>query len=185
MELAYLFRTQESTIPSAVPYLHASSACKIVDRKDALNVGLIWASGNWNPNRSIKLCQLAALAEIPAVRLYSLQQGPALEQMGPVCFPVVPLSHRTREIAAAAAAMRELDLIISVDTMAAHLAGALARPVWTLLPHEADWRWMRNREDSPWYPTMRLFRQRSPGSWGEVVDHVACELTRYAHRRGA
>ena len=124
----------------------------------------------------MKLCELAALGEIPRLRLYSLQQGPALQEMSAVRFHIIPLSDRTREIAAAAAAMLELDLIISVDTMTAHLAGALARPVWTLLPHEADWRWMRNREDSPWYPTMRLLRQRSPGSWGEVVEHLARNL---------
>jgi ADP-heptose:LPS heptosyltransferase len=70
-----------------------------------------------------------------------------------------------------------MDLLITVDTMAAHLAGALARPVWVLLPAEADWRWMVERDDTPWYPTMRLFRQSSPGDWAPVIARVACELS--------
>jgi ADP-heptose:LPS heptosyltransferase len=73
--------------------------------------------------------------------------------------------------------MRALDLVISVDTMTAHLAGALARPTWTLLPYDCDWRWMRDREDSPWYPTMRLFRQQEEGNWSQVIEEVANQLT--------
>jgi ADP-heptose:LPS heptosyltransferase len=81
--------------------------------------------------------------------------------------------------------MASLDLVISVDSMPAHLAGALARPVWTLLHRHADWRWMRARDDSPWYPTMRLFRQARAGEWKPVIDRVAHELERIAAGRAA
>ena len=93
---------------------------------------------------------------------------------------MVMLSAHTQKVEVAAAMMRALDLIITVDSMTAHLAGALAVPVWTLLHNDADWRWMRDRDDSPWYPTMRLFRQRRAGDWGEVVGQVAIELGDYA-----
>src|SRR5205807_9759977 len=88
-------------------------------------------------------------------------------------------SGHSREIADTAADIRNLDLVITVDTMVAHLAGALGKPVWTLLPYRADWRWMLDREDSPWYPTMRLFRQPAPGDWRSVIVRVAGELRKY------
>lgn len=83
------------------------------------------------------------------------------------------LSERTGGIVTAAAAMLQLDLVVTVDTMTAHLAGALGVPVWTLLPYDADWRWMRDRDGTPWYPAMRLFRQPAPGDWDTVVRNVA------------
>jgi ADP-heptose:LPS heptosyltransferase len=87
-----------------------------------------------------------------------------------------PTAAQSGDIAATAADICQLDLVVTVDTMVAHLAGALGKPVWTLLPYRADWRWMIYRADSPWYPTMRLFRQSSPGDWSTVIAEVAAEL---------
>ena len=178
MELPYYFRTVAETIPGAVPYLPAleiSSAYPPFTRADGhYKVGLIWSSGGWDCSRSIPPDCLAPLQAAEGVQFYSLQQGAASRD--PIPLSVVALSPRTEEVRAAAAAMLEMDLVITVDTMTAHLAGALGRPVWTLLPYRADWRWMRGRDDSPWYPTMRLFRQRSPGNWHEAIASVVSAL---------
>src|SRR5205814_1293816 len=118
------------------------------------HVGLIWAASDWDPSRSIPLCSLAPLRELERVRFYSLQQGAPARDYSHAPFPLCALSPYTEDVITAARAMLELDLIIAVDAMGAHLAGALGRPVWVLLKHEADWRWMNERSDSPWYPTM-------------------------------
>lgn len=96
-------------------------------------------------------------------------------------FPIRALSPFTADVVEAAAALLQLDLFITVDSMAAHLAGALGRPVWLLLKRDADWRWMQGRDDSPWYPTMRLFRQQSSG-WSDVIENVAAALRRFRER---
>jgi hypothetical protein len=182
MELPYAFRSTSETIPSAVPYLPLASVTRYADlpeRFDAtteFKVGLLWAASDWDKTRSISLDALAPLGALPQVKFYSLQQGPEAEEWNGARFPLEPLHRYTQEIAAAAAAMCKLDLVITVDSMAAHLAGALARPVWVLLQHEADWRWMVGRADSPWYPTMRLFRQGEPGDWKGVVEKLVAEL---------
>ena len=108
--------------------------------------------------------------------IHILQRGPALEQYQ----HGVGILSGSDDVAEAARIIRTLDLVISVDTMPAHLAGALGVPVWTLLDAAADWRWMDGREDSPWYPTMRLLRQDAPGAWEPVIAHVVAELTRFS-----
>ena len=113
---------------------------------------------------------------VPGVELHILQRGPALEQYQ----HGVGILSGSDDVAEAARIIRTLDLVISVDTMPAHLAGALGVPVWTLLDATADWRWMDGREDSPWYPTMRLLRQDAPGAWEPVIAHVVAELTRFS-----
>ena len=118
------------------------------------------------------LDRLATLARVPGVTLHALQRGPALAEWTGTLGPVSGAD----DVAAVARIMCSLDLIISVDSFPAHLAGALARPVWTLLHTAADWRWMHGRKDSPWYPTMRLFRQDRPGDWDSVIAEVAAEL---------
>lgn len=137
----------------------------------------MWAASDWDDSRSIPLQALAPLLRLEGPRFFSLQQGragddPALEPWG-----VERLSPRTRDILQAAAALRELDLVISIDGMPAHLSGTLGRPTWLLLKHDADWRWMQGRDDSPWYPGMRLFRQRTPGDWASVIAAVTQALT--------
>jgi ADP-heptose:LPS heptosyltransferase len=143
-----------------------------------LRVGLIWAASDWDRTRSIPLHALAPLGGVPGIRFYSLQQGEQAAASAHAPFAIEPYSTHTGEIVAAAAAMLELDLVITVDAMAAHLAGALGRPVWVLLKHEADWRWMDAVPTSPWYPTMRLFRQARAGDWTSVAHDVAHALGR-------
>ena len=120
-----------------------------------------------------------ALVHRPDIALHSLQVGPQAAELATLAAdaPVRDLGAGLTDFAETAAAVNELDLVITVDTAVAHLAGALARPVWTLLPFVPDWRWLLDRVDSPWYPTMRLFRQRQPGDWQGVFDHVSVALT--------
>jgi hypothetical protein len=174
MELPHICRTTLATIPAEIPYLHVAPAA--LPRQERVAVGLVWAAGDWqHERRSSPWPLLAPLATIPGVALYILQRGPALEQYQ----HGVGILSGTHDVVEEARLMRALDLVISVDTMPAHLAGALGVPVWTLLDAAADWRWMDEREDSPWYPTMRLFRQERPGAWEPVVARVMAELMRF------
>ena len=157
MELAHVFRTTIDTIPKA-PYLHVSAQGRWRG-----GIGVVWRAGDWGPHRSIPIDTLARLFDLPHT-FYSLQRGerdPRLETLNGIDEPL-----------STARVMRALDLVITVDTMTTHLAGALGVPVFVLLPHDADWRWMDGRSDSPWYPSMRLFRQPRPGDWDSVVDEV-------------
>jgi ADP-heptose:LPS heptosyltransferase len=124
---------------------------------------------------------------VKGVTFYSLQKGEAAAQARtpPPGIALVDLTKEIKNFADTAALIANLDLVISVDTAAAHLAGAMARPVWTLLPFLPDWRWMLDREDSPWYPTMRLFRQARRGDWAGVVERVAGELRAWSGEQGA
>lgn len=180
MELAYAFRTTLETIPKGVPYLTVPreliECYKPARHAGELNIGLVWSSGDWNPERSVRLAEFAWLSRLRGVRLYSLQRGPAEAEIESCGFDIVPLNPAAGVMEDATLIMN-LDVIISVDTMVAHLAGALARPVWTLLPFSPDWRWMIHRADSPWYPTMRLFRQSRRGEWRPVIEEVAKTLS--------
>lgn len=182
MELPYAFRSTVDTLPARVPYLPLDNvrahraALPAWPHNDAFRVGLVWGSSDWDTSRSIPLSALEPLAEVPGVQFFGLQQGASAEPPANAAFPIVSLSSFTTDIRTAAAVMLELDLVITVDCMVAHLAGALARPVWVMLKHDADWRWMDRRLDSPWYPTMRLFRQPAPGEWAAIGDSVARAL---------
>ncbi len=178
MELSHVFRTTLDTVPADVPYLHADPAP--LRRDGRLAVGLVWRAGDWDGRRSIPLPLLRPLARIPGVDVHVLQRGPALDER-PAGFGVVSGSD---DVLRAARVMRALDLVVTVDSMPAHLAGALGVPVWTLLHAQADWRWMERREDSPWYPTMRLLRQERAGEWEPVVARVADGLARMARGAG-
>ena len=157
-------------------------------------VGVVW-QGNPDPAadraRSVPLAALAPLAEVPGVRLISLQKGSGEEQLS-----TLPSSMRVETLGAdfdagtdafvdTAAAMTCLDLVVTCDTSIAHLAGALALPVWVALKIDAEWRWLTERADSPWYPTMRLFRQARRGVWGDVFEAMALELVALAAARAA
>jgi tetratricopeptide (TPR) repeat protein len=185
MSLPAIFETTLDTVPAEVPYLapHSSLAAQWKKRIDArgFKVGLVWAGRPQHDNdrnRSMTLEDLAPLGKIRGVTLYSLQKGPAEEALAkpPKGMTVTPLGGLFADFADTAAAIANLDLVISVDTAVAHLAGAMGKPVWTLLPHVPDWRWLLEREDSPWYPTMQLFRQETPGDWPGVVSAVAKAL---------
>lgn len=151
-------------------------------------VGLCWAA---NPdhvkgrNRSASLAQLRPLAQLEGVTFVSLQRGPAAQEAEELsgCWRLERLENPQGTLADFASLMLGLDLILTVDTMTAHLAGTLGKPVWTMLPFAADWRWQLDREDSPWYPGMRLFRQRRPGDWGAVAERVAQEVSSQAMAR--
>jgi hypothetical protein len=143
----------------------------------------VWAGrrdSDFQNRRACDLPQLSLLAGIPGVRFYSLQTGPDARQLedAPECLKIVDLGGSVADFADTAAILQHLDLFISVDTASAHLAGALGRPAWVLLPYAANWRWLLHREDSPWYPTLRLFRQPRPGAWAPVWEQVAEELRR-------
>ena len=121
----------------------------------------------------MRLSALRALWDVPGVRFFSLQRGVLEEAEGQ---PFEDRLAQDGDFAVTASVVAELDLVIAVDTAVAHLAGALGRPLWLLLPKIADWRWLVDREDSPWYPTARLFRQETEGEWKPVVERVAAEL---------
>jgi hypothetical protein len=177
MELPHALRTTLTTIPPA-PYLSPSWHSPGHGRR-APRVGLVWRAGDWDRNRSVPTPLIVELATA-GVELYSLQRG--LDQSSISRLPVIDLA--TDDVSDLAASMVGLDLIISVDTMAAHLAGAMGVPVWTLLCVDCDWRWMEQRCDSPWYPTMRLFRQDRQGDWVPVLDAVRSALQQWVAIRG-
>jgi tetratricopeptide (TPR) repeat protein len=199
LSLPLAFDTTLETIPALMPYLSANSErvarwAPRVAGLSGLKVGIAW-QGNpnverlvWAQGRSIPLAALAPLADLPSVSLVSLQKGAGTEQL-----LKIPFRHRVLDLGPefdggpdafldAAAVMSSLDLVVSSDTSIAHLAGSLGRPVWTLLHASPDWRWLLDRTDSPWYPTMRLFRQSGAG-WGTVVDAVAAQLAALAAQR--
>lgn len=182
------FGTTVETTPAEVPYV--SSDVERVTRwrkrltADAgLKVGLVWGGGSGNDNdraRSCRLSEMSALAGISGVSFYSLQKGPPAGQLrdAPTGMRISDLGDELNDFGDTAAAIECLDLIVSVDTSVAHLAGAMGKRVWTLLYKGADWRWLIDREDSVWYPTMRLFRQEKLGDWAGVMERVAVELSR-------
>jgi len=169
-ELPYLFRTTLASIPADVPYIFVEPAS--LARNGRLRVGLIWQSGDWDSRRSIPFSEVKRLEQVPGIEWHILQRDASLAgwdgSFGLTSGGDDPLDD--------ARIMRALDLVISVDTMTAHLAGALGVNTWTLLPFDSDWRWLLNRNDSPWYPTMRLFRQREEGQWSAVIYEVVKSL---------
>jgi hypothetical protein len=175
MELPHILRLQADGIPADIPYL--SVPVDVASRDptggdvQARRVGLCWSAGSWNPARSVPASTFESWRQLSHVRWFSLQFPPA-----PCPLPATQLAEQ--DIAAMAARMRTLDLVISVDTMVAHLAGALGLPVWLLLHDQPDWRWMSDRCDSPWYPTLTLFRQRRAADWSEVAAAVGNRLAR-------
>lgn len=175
-ELPHVFRSLPETLPAEVPYLHVPPAA--LPRDGSLRVGLVWRAGDWDARRSIPLPQLAPLFDVSGVTMHVLQRGAGLREWDGRGVP-----SGSDDVVRTAAVMRALDLVISVDSMPAHLAGALGVPVWVPLHAEPDWRWMLHREDSPWYPTMRLFRQAAAGDWALVVRRLARALEALAAGR--
>jgi hypothetical protein len=178
MELAHAFRTALETIPGDIPYLRAPRAAPVLP-SGGRPIGIAWRAGGWDTRRSIEFSLLTPLLEDPAIRArwYALQidRGPGEDHPALRAFDDVP-GGACAVMSETAAWMRAMSLVIAVDSMPAHLAGALGCRVWTLLPDPADWRWMEKRDDSPWYPTMRLFRQSRPGEWAGVIEAVRTAL---------
>jgi hypothetical protein len=198
MGLPHALGTALATIPAAVPYLAADPGAvgrwrARLGGGEPLRVGLVWSSGVLTTGqdlfmnamaKSLPVAALAPLARVPNVAFYSLQKfagahDPAAH-VPPKGLRLVDWTAELADFADTAAFVEALDLVISVDTSVAHLAGALGKRVWVPLPANADWRYLREREDSPWYPTMRLFRQRSPGIWREPVAEAAEALAALA-----
>jgi tetratricopeptide (TPR) repeat protein len=185
LSLPRILRTRLDTIPAGVRYLAADPALERAwgDRlgpKDGVRIGLVWAG---NPkhsndhNRSAPAAFLPAIAGSAGCRFFSLQMGERRRDLlQPGCRGIVDLAPLLRSFADTAAALTQMDLCIAVDTSVAHLAGALGRPTWVALPFTPDWRWLMGRDDSPWYPTMRLFRQTAPGDWNSVTDAIHAAL---------
>jgi hypothetical protein len=185
--LPRIFHTTIDSIPSQVPYMNADlqSVSKWRHRlhidNSSLNIGLVWAGSPGHLNDRKRSCPIdlfLPIARIDGLRLFSLQKEiPDRWASGSVTeMNLVDYMEEIEDFSDTAGIIMNLDLIISVDTAVAHLAGALGKPVWTLLPFAPDWRWMLNREDSPWYPTMRLFRQPSSNDWESVISKVRNEL---------
>lgn len=188
MSLPMLFGTMLGSIPASIPYLASEAGrVKFFGSKiaaEGLRVGLVWAgaAGYQNDrNRSVTLADFAPLARAPGVRFYSLQKGAAARQASspPSGMQLIDLSDELNDFADTAAAISSLDLVVSVDTAVAHLAGALGKPVWTLIGFSPDWRWSVDRRDTPWYPTMRLFRQPAIGDWSAPIERLASELLEF------
>nr|WP_246472667.1 tetratricopeptide repeat protein [Azospirillum tabaci] len=185
LSLPRAFATRLETIPAAAPYLTADPARAAAWRErlagDGLKVGLVWAG---NPQfagdreRSPGLAALAPLLAVTGCRFFGLQLGPGHDELAQRAMPpsFTDLAPEIRDFADTAAIMASLDLVVSSCTAPAHLAGALGVPLWVLLSHAPDWRWLLDRADSPWYPTARLFRQPRPGDWGAVAGEVAAAL---------
>jgi tetratricopeptide (TPR) repeat protein len=183
LSLPRIAGTTAETIPADIPYLcPPSKDVPSLRLPKGFHVGIAWAgkpTHRNDRNRSTGLSALAPLLEIPGAIFHSLQLGDDGDAIATQGFSALLRDHRgiIRDFADSAALLRQLDLVISVDTAPVHLAGALGRPVWVLLPYAPDWRWQTGRTDSPWYPSMRLFRQPAPGDWPSVVA-AACSALR-------
>jgi len=196
LSLPGAFGTSLDSVPAATPYLAADPAQvtqwrERLTRLGGLKVGLVWAGearrdrpqlAAVDARRSVTLANLAPLGEVAGVSFVSLQKGEPAAQAGdpPPGLTLHDFTSELNDFADTAALVDALDLVISVDTSAAHLAGALGKPVWLLNRYDTDWRWLLDRDDSPWYPTLRQFRQPSLGDWASVIGEAREALQRLA-----
>ena len=189
MSLPLAFGTTIDTVPAEVPYLFASRREHLAARlpREGLRVGLAWSgkpSHKNDHNRSIALARLAPLVSLPGTSFVSLQREYREADLPVLAgLPVARLDEVIQDFADTAAAIDALDLVIAVDTAVAHLAGSLGKPLWVLLSHIQDWRWLCDRDDSPWYPTARLIRQGPDGDWDPVIAQVTEALAGLAKAR--
>lgn len=184
MSLPLFFGTTLETIPTKVPYLSAPAEClshwqRLLENDPHIKIGIVWAGRRKpDPHRSCQLNELAPLATIKEATFYTLQIGEGAEQAAspPPGMELVDLTGQVTDFADTAALIAQLDMIVSIDTAVAHLAGALGKPTFLLLPFAPDWRWMLERSDSPWYPSMRVFRQKALDAWQDPVARLTAEL---------
>jgi Flp pilus assembly protein TadD len=193
MSLPRILGTTLETIPAEVPYLRADPELvrrwsEALQAAGGLRVGIAWQGNPGHKkdlHRSFPLTRFRALAAIPGVRLFSLQKGAGSGQLRSACrdLPVIDLGPWLEDFMDTAAVLANLDLVICPDTSLAHLAAALGVPVWVALPFACDWRWLLHRDDTPWYPTLRLYRQSGWGDWDGVFARLAVDLARLATAR--
>ncbi|MDU2063375.1 MAG: hypothetical protein E6713_00945 [Sporomusaceae bacterium] len=190
LSLPMIFGTTLHTIPNRVPYIELEP--EWVDQwkpyirpERVCKIGFVW-SGKKNTilNRSCELSDFYPLFRVKNTAFYSLQVGEEASDLKklPADFTVTDLSGQIQDFADTAGAIANLDLIISIDTSVPHLSGAMGKPTWLVLPKLNEWRWLRDREDSPWYPTIKLYRQRTEGKWGPVFAKMADDLDRIINR---
>lgn len=181
LSLPHIFNTTLENIPSEVPYLSPTAAYRekwislMQNHSAALRIGLVWAGKSYpDPLRSCRLSDFANLATECNATFFSLQTGAGSEQskIPPIGMQLIDLTHQIHDFSDTAALIEQLDLVISIDTAVAHLAGAIGKPVCLLLPFAPDWRWLLKRNDSPWYPSMHLFRQSQPFEWGQTTEEL-------------
>ena len=183
LSLPLAFGTELHTIPCQVPYIFADRqhlanwVKRLGPRTGKPRIALAWAGRPLPPQRTVALGTLARIV-IDNAELFSLQQSiPSNDQEAfDACGHITHFGEHLTDFAQSAALIECMDLVISIDTSVAHLAGAMGKPLWLLLPKSADWRWLSERNDSPWYPTARLFRQQAAGNWHGVVDTVMREM---------
>jgi len=191
VSLPLAFGTTVGSIAANVPYLRVPedalrSTEKLVWPRLGMRVGLVWGATTRHfedSDRSIPFGELEPVLSIKGVHFFSLQVGPQAGQLEEMQAPVTDLRENILDFADTAALVTHLDLVITVDTSVGHVSGALGKPTWILLPFASDWRWLTHREDSPWYPTVRLFRQARPRDWRSAIDRVRGELARLAEKR--
>jgi tetratricopeptide (TPR) repeat protein len=185
LSLPRAFKTRVDTVPANIPYVHPDETHveqwqqRLGERDESLRVALVWAGTPTHLNdrhRSIPLAKLAPLSRVANVKWCSLQFGPRAREARPPGLELIDVASEIRDFADSAALLSAVDLLITVDTSPAHLAGALGRPVWMLSPFNGDWRWGVEGETTPWYPTMRIFRQEKFGVWENVIERLATEL---------
>ena len=189
-----VLKTTLETIPAEVPYINADPARVEYWRRElaslpGVRIGICWQGSleqQGDRIRSVPLSRFAALGKVPGVTLCSIQKNHGSEQLWderPESVQIHDFGSRTAaSFADTAALVQALDLVVSIDSAVVHVAGAFAVPVWVLLPAASDWRWLLDREDSPWYPTMRLFRQPKPGDWDTVFAQIMKALQQWPER---
>lgn len=171
MELAHIFRTTPDTIPLEMPYLHAGSI-RLPAHANNILVGLVWEGGNWDTNRSINFNSLRPLFSISGIDIIILQDE-AIKAGWKEGYGYYP---GDLDIYNLAGHINSIDLLITIDSMPAHLAGALNIPAWVMLNSPCDWRWMEDRSDNPWYPSMKLFRKKKDERWDTLILRITEEL---------
>lgn len=184
LDLPHLMETRLKTIPENGPYLNAPADktetwAELIAKDKGLRVGIVWGGNPTHKNdhnRSIDPSLFQLLAEVPDVDLYSLQMGRSGEADRVSRDKITDLAPHIQDFSDTAAAVHHLDLVITVDTSVAHLAGAMGAAAWVLLPFIPDWRWLLERADSPWYPSLKLFRQKTRKNWNGVLEEVSKQL---------
>ncbi len=190
LSLPAIFGTILQSVPSRCPYIairdeYRKKWAALISTSASLRVGLVWSGKSYpDPLRSCRLAELAPLALPHNVTFYSLQLGAGSEQAisPPSGMALIDLTDQIHDFADTAALIEQLDLVISIDTAVAHLAGALGKPVLLMLPFAPDWRWLLERSDSPWYPTMQIFRQKQPGDWSAAIINVQAAVETFSFR---